>query len=80
MSIPLDTLEAEVLKLPAGARSHLLDRLIASLGTDAEIEEAWALEAERRDAEVDEGNVHECLQEGWTEKDNIDWSAYECED
>ncbi|MCW5641719.1 MAG: addiction module protein [Rhodoferax sp.] len=57
MSIPLDTLEAEVLKLPAGARSHLLDRLIASLGTDAEIEDAWAIEAERRDAEVDEGKV-----------------------
>jgi len=57
MAIPLDTLEAEVLKLPAGARSHLLDRLIASLGTDAEIDEAWALEAERRDAEVDEGKV-----------------------
>jgi hypothetical protein len=31
MSIPLDTLEAEVLKLPAGARSQLLDPLIASL-------------------------------------------------
>jgi hypothetical protein len=57
MSIPLDTLEAEVLKLPTGARSHLLDRLIASLGTDAEIEEAWAFEAERRDAEVDDGKV-----------------------
>ncbi|HQZ07737.1 MAG TPA: addiction module protein [Burkholderiaceae bacterium] len=57
MPIPFDTLEAEVLKLPAGARSHLLDRLIASLGTDAAIEEAWALEAERRDAEVDEGKV-----------------------
>lgn len=57
MPIPLDTLEAEVLKLSAGARSHLLDRLIASLGTDAEIQEAWALEAERRDAEVEEGKV-----------------------
>jgi hypothetical protein len=57
MSIPLDTLEAEVLKLPAGACSRLLDRLIARLGTDAEVEEAWALEAERRDAEVDEGKV-----------------------
>ncbi len=32
-------------------------RLIASLGTDAEIEEAWAIEAERRDAEIDEGKV-----------------------
>ena len=54
MSIPLDTLEAEVLKLPAGARSRLLDRLIASLEADADIEEAWAFESERRDAEVDE--------------------------
>ena len=57
MAMPLDALEAEVLKLSAGARSHLLDRLIASLETDAEIEEAWALEAERRDAEMDEGKV-----------------------
>lgn len=24
--------------------------------------------------------IQKCLQEGWTEKDNIDWSAYECED
>lgn len=24
--------------------------------------------------------IQQCLQEGWTEKDNIDWSAYECED
>ena len=44
-----------MLKLPAAARSHLLDRLIASLGTDAEIQDAWTLEAERRDAEVEEG-------------------------
>ena len=57
MSIPLDTLEAEVLKLPAGARSRLLDRLMASLEADADIEEAWAFESERRDAEVDEGKV-----------------------
>ena len=57
MSIPLDTLEAEVLKLSAGARSHLLDRLIASLEIDSEIKEAWTLEAERRDAEVEEGKV-----------------------
>jgi putative transposase len=45
------------LKLSAGARSHLLDRLIASLETDSEIEQAWALEAERRDAEVEAGKV-----------------------
>ena len=53
MSISLEALEAEVLKLPTGSRAHLLDRLIASLETDADNAEAWALEAERRDAEVD---------------------------
>lgn len=46
-----------MLKLPVSARSHLLNRLIASLGTDAEIEDAWAPEAERRVAEVKEGKV-----------------------
>ena len=57
MAIPLETLEAEVLKLSTGTRSHLLNRLIASLETDAETEEAWALEAERRDTDVDGGKV-----------------------
>lgn len=57
MSLTLDALEAEVLKLPAAERAHLLDRLLASLEADAEIQEAWALEAERRDAEIEEGKV-----------------------
>lgn len=57
MSTQLDALEAEVLNLPALERSHLLDRLVASLEADTEIQEAWALEAERRDAEVDAGRV-----------------------
>lgn len=25
-------------------------------------------------------HIQKCLQEGWTEKDSIDWKAYECED
>lgn len=57
MPMPLDALEAEVLKLPASERSHLLDRLIASLETDTDIQEAWELEAERRDADVEEGKA-----------------------
>ena len=57
MTMPLDALEAEVLNLPALQRSHLLDRLITSLETDPEIQEAWALVAERRDAEIEEGKV-----------------------
>lgn len=51
----LDTLEAEVLRLPAAARSHLLDRLIRSLDADRGIDEAWAQEARRRDSEIDSG-------------------------
>lgn len=57
MPMPLDALEAEVLNLPAIERSHLLDRLVASLEADPEIQEAWALEAERRDVEIEEGKV-----------------------
>ena len=57
MSISLEALEAEVLKLPLGSRAHLLDRLIASLEIDTDNQEAWWLEAERRDAEVDGGKV-----------------------
>lgn len=57
MPMQLDALETEVLKLSPAERSHLLDRLVASLETDSEIADAWALEAERRDAEIDAGQV-----------------------
>ena len=58
MYTTLETLEAEVLKLPPGDRSHLLERLIASLDTDPEVEEAWVREADRREAELDSGAVN----------------------
>ncbi len=57
MTRPLDALEAEVLNLSALQHSHLLDRLITSLETDPEIQEARAMVAEHRDAEVDGGKV-----------------------
>ena len=57
MPLPLDALEAEVLNLPAVERAHLLDRLIASLEADPDVQEAWVIEAARRDAEVEEGKV-----------------------
>jgi putative addiction module component (TIGR02574 family) len=57
MSIPLDALEAEVLNLPSADRSRLLDKLIASLDADRAVEEAWALEARRRDNEIESGTV-----------------------
>src|SRR6266542_1388836 len=48
----LEILEAEALKLTPGERAALAQRLLASLDEDAEIEEAWAVEVERRIVEV----------------------------
>ena len=56
MTTPVEVLEAEVLSLPAPLRSRLLDKLIASLDTDPEWEEAWAQEADRREAAIAAGN------------------------
>lgn len=55
MSIPVEVLEVEVLSLPPSERSRLLDRLLASLDPDPEWEEAWAQEAERREADIAAG-------------------------
>ncbi|HEX4961408.1 MAG TPA: addiction module protein [Thermoanaerobaculia bacterium] len=57
MSTNLEALEAEVLKLAPADRSHLLERLIASLDADPEVEGAWEREADRREAELDSGTV-----------------------
>ena len=55
MSIPVEVLEAEVLSLPPAQRSRLLDRLLASLDADSEWEEAWAQEADSREAKIAAG-------------------------
>lgn len=57
MSTSLELLEAEALKLAPADRSHLLERLVASLDSDPEIEEAWEREADRREAELESGAV-----------------------
>jgi putative addiction module component (TIGR02574 family) len=57
MEAEIDKLEAEALKLAPGERAALAHRLLASLEEDAEIEEAWAVEIERRIAEVESGAV-----------------------
>ena len=59
MSTTLEILEAEALKLPPSERSHLLERLIASLDSPPEVEEAWEHEADRREAALDSGSVTE---------------------
>ena len=57
MSTSVETLEAEALQLTAAERARLVERLIASLDADPEIEEAWAAEVERRHAEIESGAV-----------------------
>jgi putative addiction module component (TIGR02574 family) len=57
VSTNLEVLEAEVLQLTPVERSHLLERLIASLDSDPEVEEAWEREADRREAELESGSV-----------------------
>lgn len=57
MSSQVEVLEAEAMKLTAEERARLADRLIASLSEDAQIEEAWAMEVERRIAEIEAGRA-----------------------
>jgi len=57
METQLEFLESEALKLTIGERAALAQRLLASLDEDAEIEDAWAAEIERRIAEVESGAV-----------------------
>jgi putative addiction module component (TIGR02574 family) len=49
----LEIVEAQALKLTAEERAWLADRLIASLSEDSEVEEAWAVEVERRVEEIE---------------------------
>lgn len=57
MSTNLEVLEAEVLQLAPVERSHLLERLIASLDIDLELEQAWIKEGDRREAELESNTV-----------------------
>ena len=57
METQLEILEAEALKLTPGERAALAQRLLASLDEDAEIDDAWADEVERRIAYVESGAI-----------------------
>ena len=52
MTITLETLQAEVLRLSAADRAKLLDRLIASLDVDVSAETAWDRLADEREHEL----------------------------
>lgn len=53
----VEALEAAALTLSSSDRARLVERLIATLDVDPEIEEAWAAEVERRHAEIESGAV-----------------------
>ena len=53
----VETLEAAALQLSPADRARLVDRLIATLDDDSEVEEAWAAEVERRQSEIEHETV-----------------------
>ena len=56
MTIELETLQTEVLRLSPADRARLLDRLIESLDGERTLDELWDQEAARRDAEIEDGS------------------------
>ena len=57
MSVRAELLVNEALQLTPEERAQMVDRLIASLDTAPENDEAWAAEVERRNAEIENGSV-----------------------
>lgn len=53
----VETLEAAALRLMPAKRARLVDRLLATLDGDSELEEAWAAEVERRQSEIESGTA-----------------------
>lgn len=57
MPSQLEYVQAQVMQLTAAERGQLLERLIASLDTDPEVEAAWEQLADQREADVEAGLV-----------------------
>ena len=57
MNANFKSLAAEALKLTADEREAFVQVLVASLDQDTGVDEAWAVEVERRIAEVESGAV-----------------------
>lgn len=55
MPVTVELLEAEALKLAPADRSRLLERLLASLDEDQEIEAAWDVMASAREEALKSG-------------------------
>lgn len=57
MPLTVEAIEAEALTLPAADRARLVERLLSSLEVDPAVEDVWAAEVERRNAEIESGSV-----------------------
>lgn len=55
MGSRLELLQSEALQLTSGERAAFAQVLLASLDDDVELDEAWALETERRVAAIESG-------------------------
>jgi hypothetical protein len=55
MSTSLEIVETEALNIPLCERVALSQVLFTNLGLDEDIEEAWAIKVERRNADIDRG-------------------------
>jgi putative addiction module component (TIGR02574 family) len=57
MGNQLEILEAEALKLSPSERAVFAKHLLASLDEDESIQDAWAIEIERRVTEIENGTL-----------------------
>ena len=57
MHVAIESLESADLQLSKSERAQMIERLIASINADSDVEEAWFAEVERRNAEIDSGAV-----------------------
>lgn len=57
MPTSIETLEAEVMNLPAAERAHLLERLVNRLDVDPDVEQSWQDITDERDAELQAGTA-----------------------
>lgn len=57
MSVSITELEVQALALAPEERVRLADRLLTSLAEDSAVDEAWAVEIERRLAALESGSV-----------------------
>lgn len=55
MTLPVEALELELIRLPTSERARLLDRVVASLDADKARDKAWDELAARRDGETERG-------------------------